>query len=107
MKKLVIAVLLLVVSAQTGLCDWLKTALTSLYLLALIGSASFATAQISAIPEGIVSNAFAERGGALVIIDVECQNKTYVFACTSQGENVMSKDARAIVETVLEKQGLL
>jgi beta-lactamase class D len=38
---------------------------------------------------------------------VECQNKTYVFACTAQGENVMSKDARAIVETVLEKQGLL
>jgi beta-lactamase class D len=38
---------------------------------------------------------------------VESKEKTYAFACTAQGEGIMSKDARAIVETVLEKQGLL
>jgi beta-lactamase class D len=38
---------------------------------------------------------------------VESNGKTYAFACAAQGENIMSKDARAIVESVLEKQGLL
>ena len=38
---------------------------------------------------------------------VESNGRTYAFACTAEGENIMSKDARAIVETVLEKQGLL
>jgi len=38
---------------------------------------------------------------------VESNEKTYAFACTAQGEGIMSKDARAIVEAVLEKQGLL
>jgi beta-lactamase class D len=38
---------------------------------------------------------------------VESNEKTYAFACTAQGAGIMSKDARAIVETVLEKQGLL
>lgn len=38
---------------------------------------------------------------------VESNQKTYAFACCMQGENVMSKDARAIVETVFEKQELL
>ena len=38
---------------------------------------------------------------------VESNEKTYAFACTAQGEGIVSKDARAIVETVLEKQGLL
>ena len=38
---------------------------------------------------------------------VESKGKTYVFACAAQGENIMSKDARGIVENVLEKQNLL
>lgn len=38
---------------------------------------------------------------------VESKGKTYVFACAAQGENIMSKDARAIVESVFKKQGLL
>ena len=38
---------------------------------------------------------------------VESNGRTYAFACTAQGENIMSKDTRAIVETVLEKQGFL
>ncbi len=38
---------------------------------------------------------------------VESNGKTYSFSCTAEGENIMSKDARAIVETVLEIQGLL
>jgi beta-lactamase class D len=38
---------------------------------------------------------------------VESNGKTYSFACAIKGENVMGKDARAIVELILEKQGLL
>jgi beta-lactamase class D len=38
---------------------------------------------------------------------VESNEKTYAFACTAQGDGIMSKDARAIVETVLEKEELL
>ena len=38
---------------------------------------------------------------------VESKGKTYAFACIAQGENVMSKEARAILESVLERQGLL
>lgn len=38
---------------------------------------------------------------------VESHGKTYAFACVAQGKNVMSKDARQIVEAVLTKQGLL
>lgn len=38
---------------------------------------------------------------------VESNERTYAFACVAQGENVMSKNARAIVETVFEKKGLL
>ena len=37
---------------------------------------------------------------------VESKGKTYAFACTVQGEGVMSKDARATVENLLKKQGL-
>jgi len=33
--------------------------------------------------------------------------RTYAFACVVQGEGVMSKEARAIVESLLEGQGLL
>ncbi|MBM4152763.1 MAG: hypothetical protein FJ220_04475 [Kiritimatiellaceae bacterium] len=38
---------------------------------------------------------------------VESQGKVYAFACAVQGENVMSRNARAIVESVFQKQGLL
>lgn len=38
---------------------------------------------------------------------VESQGRTYAFACAAKGHNVMGKDARAIVEKVLEGQGLL
>ena len=38
---------------------------------------------------------------------VESNGRTYAFACVAQGKNVMSKNARAIVESVFEKQGLL
>lgn len=38
---------------------------------------------------------------------VEREGKTYAFACVAQGKNVMSTNARAIVESVFEKQGLL
>ena len=38
---------------------------------------------------------------------VESDGRTYAFACTVKGENVMGKDARAIVETFMEKQGRL
>jgi beta-lactamase class D len=38
---------------------------------------------------------------------VESNGRTYTFACTAKGENIMSKHARAIVETILEKQRLL
>ena len=38
---------------------------------------------------------------------VENNGKTHAFACVAQGKNVMSKNARAIVESVFEKQGLL
>jgi beta-lactamase class D len=38
---------------------------------------------------------------------VESDGKTYAFACTAKGENIMGNDARAIVEKILEKQGLL
>ena len=38
---------------------------------------------------------------------VESRGKTYAFACAANGDGVMGKDARAIVERVLEKQGLL
>jgi beta-lactamase class D len=38
---------------------------------------------------------------------VESGGKTYAFACVAQGKNVMSKNARTIVESVFEKQGFL
>jgi beta-lactamase class D len=38
---------------------------------------------------------------------VENNGKTYAFACAAQGKNIMSKDARAIVEAVLKQQGML
>lgn len=38
---------------------------------------------------------------------VENKGKTYAFACVAQGKNVMSKNARTIVEHILQKQGLL
>ncbi len=38
---------------------------------------------------------------------VESKGNTYAFACTAQGENVMSREARTIVESVLKEQGLL
>ena len=38
---------------------------------------------------------------------VESGGNTVAFACNAQGPNVMSKNARAIVETVLKEQGLL
>lgn len=38
---------------------------------------------------------------------VESNGKTYAFACNAQGNNVMSKNARAIVESFLERQGFL
>lgn len=38
---------------------------------------------------------------------VESGGETYAFACAVQGENVMSKDAREIVESVLRKRKLL
>ena len=37
---------------------------------------------------------------------VESKGKSYAFACTVRGMDTMGKDARAVVETVLEKQGL-
>ena len=37
----------------------------------------------------------------------ESKGKTYAFACVAQGRNVMSKNARAIAESVFAKQGLL
>jgi beta-lactamase class D len=37
----------------------------------------------------------------------ESNGKTHAFACVAQGRNVMSKNARAIVENVMEKQGVL
>lgn len=37
----------------------------------------------------------------------ESKGKTYAFACAVQGKNVMSKQARSIVESVLQKEGLL
>jgi len=38
---------------------------------------------------------------------VESNGKTYAFAAVAQGKNVMSRDARAIVEKVFKQQGLL
>jgi len=38
---------------------------------------------------------------------IESKGKTYAFACVAQGPNVMSKQARAIVERVLESEGIL
>ena len=38
---------------------------------------------------------------------VESNGKTYAFACVAQGENVMSKDARDIVEKCFEHERLL
>ncbi len=38
---------------------------------------------------------------------VETGVKTYAFACIAEGENIMSKDAREIVESVLTKQEML
>jgi beta-lactamase class D len=38
---------------------------------------------------------------------VEAGGKTYAFAGTVKGDNVMGKDARAVVESVFERQGLL
>lgn len=38
---------------------------------------------------------------------VDSNGKTYAFACVAQGKNVMSKNARDIVERVFEQQGLL
>jgi len=37
----------------------------------------------------------------------EYNGETYAFACTTKGDNVMGKDALAIVETILKQQGLL
>ncbi len=37
----------------------------------------------------------------------ESNGKTHAFACVAQGKNVMSKNARAIVENVMEKKGIL
>lgn len=37
----------------------------------------------------------------------ESKGKTHAFACVAQGKNVMSKQARTIVESVLQKEGLL
>jgi beta-lactamase class D len=37
----------------------------------------------------------------------ESKGNTYAFACTAQGKNVMSRQARAIVEKVLESEGIL
>ena len=36
----------------------------------------------------------------------ESKGKTYAFACAVQGKSVMSKQARSIVESVLQKEGL-
>ena len=38
---------------------------------------------------------------------VESRGRTYAFACAAKGDKVQGKDARAIVERVLEAQGLL
>ena len=38
---------------------------------------------------------------------VESRGKSFAFACITQGENVMSKEARAVVEHLLNKEGLL
>lgn len=38
---------------------------------------------------------------------VEGGGRTFAFACAAKGEGVMGKDARAIVEAVLEAEGLL
>jgi beta-lactamase class D len=38
---------------------------------------------------------------------MESNGKTQVFACMVRGENVTGKDARAVVETVFERQGVL
>ncbi len=38
---------------------------------------------------------------------VESNGKTYAFACAIKGEALMGKDARAMVETILEKNGFL
>lgn len=38
---------------------------------------------------------------------VESKGKTYAFACAIKGEALTGKDARAMVETILEKNGLL
>lgn len=38
---------------------------------------------------------------------IEGNGKTYAFACLVRGEDVMGKDARAIVEAVAEKEGWL
>ncbi len=38
---------------------------------------------------------------------VESNGKTYAFACVARGKNIMGKNARAIVDNILEKQGLL
>jgi hypothetical protein len=38
---------------------------------------------------------------------VETNRKTYTFACVVTGENLMGEDARDLLETVLEKAGML
>ncbi len=38
---------------------------------------------------------------------VESNGKKYAFACTVKGESLMGKDARAMVEAILEKNGFL
>jgi beta-lactamase class D len=38
---------------------------------------------------------------------VESNGKAYAFACAARGERLMGKDARAITETILEKNGYL
>ncbi len=38
---------------------------------------------------------------------VENKGRTYAFTCAAKGNNVKGKDARDIVEAVLEEQGLL
>ena len=38
---------------------------------------------------------------------VESKGNTYAFACVAQGQNIMSNHARAIVERVLEAEGIM
>jgi hypothetical protein len=53
--------------------------------------------------------AFAESIAATVtrysMSTTDNHRKMYAFACSAQGQNVMSKNARAIVENLLKSQG--